>query len=51
MFYFHHPKPFIQKAVAVLIAERRTEPLPDNKTIIVERPALVTSLIVPPKQK
>ena len=37
MFYFHHPKPFIQKAVAVQIAQRRAEPLPDNRVIIVER--------------
>ncbi len=46
MFYFHHPKPFIQKAVAVMIAQRRTEPLPDNKVLVVE---VRKQVIAPPE--
>lgn len=50
MFTFKHPKPFLQKAVAVQIAERKTEPLPDNKILIIERrPDL--GLPLPPVKK
>ncbi len=38
MFFLHHPKPFLQKAVAVQIAERRLVPLPDNTVLIIEKP-------------
>lgn len=34
--WFSHPKPFITKAVAMQIAEKKTLPPPDITTIIVE---------------
>ncbi|MES2898359.1 MAG: hypothetical protein V4723_01460 [Pseudomonadota bacterium] len=40
MLFFNHPKPFMQRPVAVQIAERRAEVLPDTRTIIVERKTL-----------
>lgn len=36
MFNFIHPKPFNQRAVAALIAERKAKLLPDLNVLVVE---------------
>jgi hypothetical protein len=37
MFWFHHPKPFNQKAVAVQIVQRKAAAVRDTTLIIVEQ--------------
>ncbi len=37
MLFFHHPKPFLQKAVAVQTVQRDSAAPPDTRVIIVER--------------
>ena len=47
MLFFKHPTPFIQKPVAMQVAERKTAALPDHKVIVVERRARVTAFPEP----
>lgn len=36
MFTFRHPKPFIQRPVAMQVVARKEQALPDTKLLIVE---------------
>ena len=40
MFTFKHPKPFIERPVAMQIVARKAQALPDLTVLIVEKPAL-----------
>lgn len=39
MFFFHHPKPFLQKPVAVMVVASRARALPSVHLLIVEQSA------------
>lgn len=39
MFTFKHPKPFIQRPVAMQVVARKAQVLPDVRLIVVDTPA------------
>lgn len=46
MFTFRHPKPFIQRPVAMQVVARKAQALPDLHTLVVEMPPI--EAVTPP---